>query len=46
VEDSAAGVLVLEGVSYFVGFPTGGSDKGGFLGDDFSTFVDECAVKG
>lgn len=46
MDDGAAGVLVLEGVGYFVGFPTRGSDESGFLGEEFSALPDECTVKG
>lgn len=46
MDDGAAGVLVFKGVGYFVGFPTGGSDEGCFLREEFSALADECTVKG
>lgn len=45
MEDSAAGVLVLKGVGYFVWFPAGRCDERGFLGKDFGAFTDQGTVQ-
>lgn len=45
MEDGGTGVLVFEGIGYFVGFPTGWGDECCFLREDFGAFADEGAVQ-